>query len=361
MECTCNPSLEDFIEAANRAKARVRDTIDLRHKEEEEEDDIQDSVKDKDANLITDSEWNAIFNDGDKQVKKYMTKRKRDETSSKISVPPPPPSLAQIGSGLGQVAVAKYVPGRPIPRMVGYQTILIHTSANGLGGCLSPYQLKNEFGHFLENIWQFSKLYERVGPQRTSKNRFHPDELIWEHPDELHMKRSEEDLVTEEYWNWRKKGMENFYPIRWPNGYHGAKLCVCAIVTEKWLKSPDSVDPSHESPFVRLSYVEARKKIYCAEYVRLCPKQADFQKMKSMVQKGRNILIAEIDGPPINQSYHGYPYNKVSRVSPGLVLDEQVIRFLVEDERFPFGHGYVIGALLKGGQDWLKGSKNPTS
>lgn len=47
----------------------------------------------------------------------------------------------------GLVRVAKYYPGRPIPKAPpGYQNVLIHTTSTGLGGPLSPYVLKNEKG-----------------------------------------------------------------------------------------------------------------------------------------------------------------------------------------------------------------------
>ena len=74
-------------------------------------------------------------------------------------------------SGSGMVAVRKYYPGKAPPSLPGFTTVLIHTSKDTLGGPLSPYHLKNEYGQFLENIWQFSKIYTGVEARRNAKSR----------------------------------------------------------------------------------------------------------------------------------------------------------------------------------------------
>ena len=232
------------------------------------------------------------------------------------------------------VAVRKYYPGKAPPSLPGFTTVLIHTSKDTLGGPLSPYHLKNEYGQFLENIWQFSKIYTGVEARRNAKSRFQPLEIIWDHPGETHVNEGE---PNEAYWAWRKKGMNNFYPVRWPNGFHGAKKCLCAIVTEKWLQDPENTDPCEPGPFVRLDYIEARKKIYCAEYARLTQDHPEFLKLKGMLRSGKSLLITEVDGP-----------------EPGVILSETLVRFHLEDKSRPFGDGMVIGSLLVGGEKWMQ-------
>ena len=271
-------------------------------------------------------------------------KRKDSEDTSESSEKAVSPVILMPNHG--RVRVAKYFPGKNQPIMKGFRNVLIHVSNQGLGGPLSPFQLKNEYGQLLENIWQFSKLYSRIGSQMTPISRFRPGEIIWEHPSEIHTD-SEGDPTTE-YWNWRSKGMNNQFAVRYPAGFWYRTKCICSIVTDDWIKDR-SIDPSKRSEsFHRLTYLEARKTIYCGEYARLCRSHPEFLKLKSMLCNGENLLILEVDGPPLDQNQCGFPYNLVGPTSPGLLLTETIIATLIDDARFPFGHGYTIGALLLG-------------
>jgi len=241
----------------------------------------------------------------------------------------------------GKVSVAKYYPGGQSPVRKGYQNILIHTKGDNLGGDLSPYVLRDENGCLIENIWQFSKVYKKVTKQRVSYSRFTPDKIIWEHPEEIHIDKVENNAL-EAYWNWRKKGFHNEYAVRYPNGFHGRTSCLFSL----W--------PCDTNPYAydRLDYIEARKKIYCGEYIRLAPKTPHFKKLKEMIESGQNIQIVEVDGPDTNLIYP--PYDQISRDNPGLDINEHNIKLLVNDPKKPFGHGFVIAALLLDGADWMK-------
>lgn len=238
----------------------------------------------------------------------------------------------------GQVRVAKYYPGKRQAKMPGFRNVLIHTSGKNVGGDLSPYVLKDEHGQLLENVWQFSKLYPRVSLQRTPKSRFHPKEIVWEHPAERHV--DETDEPTEAYWAWRQKGMANWYPVRYPNGFRGRHECLCCLWKDE------------KGDYQRLGYLEARKRIYCGEYARLAPKTPHFRRLQEMLRKGINLMILEVDGPDPTLQFP--PYDRISSASPGLSIDEEVIRMLIDDERKPFGHGYVVAALLLKSAQWLK-------
>lgn len=238
---------------------------------------------------------------------------------------------------IGQLKVAKYYPGKPQPQTEGFRNILIHTSPAGIGGPLSPYVLRNEQGQLLESIYQFSKVYEIVYAQKTALSRFQPNTIIWEHPREVHLENNE---LTQEFWNWRKKGMDNLYAVRYPNGFKGRKKCLFAI----WPGNNDGDD-------ARLSYLEARKKIYCGEYARLAPPTESFKKLKALLANGENIQIIEVDGPDPALNYP--PYDQISVNNPGMTMNEKNIKILVNDERKPFGHGFCISALLLGGEKWI--------
>lgn len=234
----------------------------------------------------------------------------------------------------GQVRVAKYYPGKPTPVTPGYRSVLIHVSSTGLGGPLSPFVLKNEQGQLLENVWQFSKLYPRVTSQHSLIKG--TNTVIWSHPAEVHID-TETGEPNDAYWAWREKGMNNPLAVRYPNGYYGRTACIGAI----W--------PGESG---RLDYIQARKKIYCAEYARLAPRTPAFKALRALLEKGENLQIVEVDGPDPTLKYP--PYDQISPAEPGMLMNETNIRLLVNDTNKPFGHGFVIAALLLGGEEWMK-------
>ncbi len=231
------------------------------------------------------------------------------------------------------VRVAKYYPGKPLPQAPpGYRNVLIHVSNTGLGGALSPFVLRNEHGHLLENVWQFAKLYPSVSAQRTTMGK--SSRVIWEHPAEVHV-----DPVSGEptpaYWAWRAKGTANAFAVRYPNGFHGRNKCVCAIWND-----------------MRLDYVEARKQIYCADYARLAPPTRSFRELKALLEQGTSLQIIEVDGPDPTLTHP--PYDQISADHPGMLMSEETVRLLVNDTRKPFGHGFTIAALLLDGAEWMR-------
>lgn len=236
------------------------------------------------------------------------------------------------------MCVAKYYPGKPLPKMEGFKNILIHTKGTNLGGDLSPYVLKNDKGHLIENIWQFSKVYPVVYKQRIPLSRYTPGKIIWQYKEEKHFLKGE---ITPQYWEWRKKGMENEYAVRYPNGFHGRKNCLFSFAQDE------------NGIWKKLNYIEARKNIYCKEYIKYAPHTPHFKKLKEMLNNGQNLQLVEVDGP--NPTLDYYPYNLISKENPGLIInDKKIIKTLLNDERTPFGHGYCVATLLLGKEKWLK-------
>ena len=74
-------------------------------------------------------------------------------------------------------------------------------------------------------------------------------------------------------------------------------------------------------------------------------------KLKKMLEDGTNLQIVEVDGPDPNESY--CPYDQIDTDHPGMDMDEETIKFLLNDPKHAFGHGFVIAALLLDGQEWL--------
>jgi hypothetical protein len=175
---------------------------------------------------------------------------------------------------------------------------------------ISPYVLKDSDGHLFENLWQFSKVYSKINEQYEVK----AGKVIWSHPAEIHI--TDDNKLTQAFWVWRRKGWNHPYPVRYPNGYYGRHLCICALwyENEQWLS---------------LSYVAARKKIYCKVYANLVQQTNAFKMLKYLYDSGQSLQICEID------------------VRPG-PINEEVLRRELNNDKEPFGHGYVLATCIMG-------------
>lgn len=251
-----------------------------------------------------------------------------------------------------QVFVAKYIPGKPIPPSPSGRNILIHIDPKRLGGQLSPYQIKDENGCLLENIWQFSKVYARVDKQRTPKSRYQPQDIIWEHPSEQHVDPISNEILPD-YWKWREKGTYNNYAVRYPNGFHGRTQCLYALwpIPENDKTTPYAAIDPNGIKYMKLDYIQARKVIYCGLYARLSIQHPEFLKIKQMFNNGEHIQIVEVDGPK-PEWYNNTPISD-SFIRQSLIINKKTIEYLVNDPSHPFGHGYVIATLLMDGLSWI--------
>lgn len=232
----------------------------------------------------------------------------------------------------GSVRIAKYVMRRALPVTPGYTNIHIHSTSKDPAAVLSPFNLRNDKGQLIENVWQFSKVYPRVYATKQTRNNV----VIWEHGDEVHV--DDEGKLTPAYWAWREKGMNNEHAVRYPNGSQHRHECVYAIA------SKDTEDE-------KLNYIASRKRIYCQAYMDACPSHPAFIALKERVDSGENIQIVEIDGPPT--SLQRAPYDQLSKEKPGLLATKKNMVALLNDTREPFGHGFVIASLLMD-TDWLR-------
>src|ERR1700753_2753847 len=117
------------------------------------------------------------------------------------------------------------------PEFEGFTPIICLTKCTPYGS-LGPYVLKAENGVIFENYYQYSKCYAKVPATRQTYSRF-DSTVIWEHPAETHLIDGQ---PTEAMINWRRKGMSNPYPIRYPTGRQHRSECVGAISQENFEK-----------------------------------------------------------------------------------------------------------------------------
>lgn len=85
-----------------------------------------------------------------------------------------------------------------------------------------------------------------------------------------------------------------------------------------------------------LSYVESRKEIYVPAYADAVQQTDAFRALETLVKDGKNVLIVDLDGPPLSDYPNGLP-----------VTRENFLKSLL-DTSHPFGHGFIVAALLAG-------------
>ena len=86
-----------------------------------------------------------------------------------------------------------------------------------------------------------------------------------------------------------------------------------------------------------MNYVTARKTVYVKEYYDLIKDRERTLYWKKMVDEGQDVTIYDFDGPR----------NEDGSVTC-LELNIELLREKIEDIKFPFGHGYVVGCILAG-------------
>ena len=154
---------------------------------------------------------------------------------------------------------------------------------------LSPFALGPIplYGYYvaknMENAWQYAKVYaQHVGP---------------------------DGLPNEHYWPWATAGWSSSRADRYPMG-KGAKP------EYSWWDG------------AKLTYVEARKKIYAPLYAGAVVKTAAFQKLKGMADEG-DVVLWDFDG---------YDHRAL-----GMTL-----RDVINDPMRKCGHAFVLAMLLEG-------------
>jgi len=226
---------------------------------------------------------------------------------------------------------------RTDPSFKGFTNIVVMMKSHSAYGVLGPYELRDERGRILENIWQASKVYKCV-PKTTQHYSRYDKTVIWEHPEEEHVR--DDGTLTPEYYAWRKKLVENACPVRYPVGFDGRHKCLYALRET----ATGEIDP-----FQCLNYIQGRKLIYVPEYTRLVKQHSKFSELQKRIQNGENILIVEVDGP--HQESLSY-YTKVYQVEPDFIVNgtvlasERNLGILLNDASHPYGHGFCLAAAL---------------
>lgn len=215
---------------------------------------------------------------------------------------------------------------------------------------LSPYEMRDSYGRIMENIWQFSKIYQ-VTPATNTKQ--------WTYPQTFHVDEKTNTL-TVDYYKWRYAGMSHQQYVRYNVPKKYTKYCIGAITDGTELDFNKRNDTNDENFYGMInidlngknsvySYTEARKKIYVPVYEDIARKTNLFKTLVSKLKSGINLLIVEVDGPrqeslPYYQSKYGVPNDWITNNT--IEVNDYNIDIMINDAKHSFGHGYVLGNLL---------------
>ena len=154
-----------------------------------------------------------------------------------------------------------------------------------------------------ENLWQYTKVYPQLGHWNDRKQ-----------------------CPTKKWEEWKNTGFSRLTSrgkgIRTPPEIFKLKKS-----TPQWKPLCSWWEGRH------LTYIQARKRIYVPEYLKLI---RDSRAMKALKKKNNTecLMILDLDAP----SLEWYP--------TGMRVTEETIRKALNDPTYPFGHGYVIAAEL---------------
>nr|QBK92085.1 MAG: uncharacterized protein LCPAC304_04320 [Pithovirus LCPAC304] len=233
----------------------------------------------------------------------------------------------------GQIRVGrrKYARGGYTdPSFPGFTPVICLTKSTAYGS-LSPYVITDEKGRIMENIFQYSKAYAQV-PKSTQTYSRYDHRVIWDHPAEIHVK---DGALTDDYWNWRNKGMNCKDAVRYPVGFKHRHKCLYAL-------SDNNLEE-------KLDYINSRKEIYLPLYKECIQDLPQFLELQHRVQQGEHLLIIEVDGPhEESMSYYKdkYGVNNDFIVTNTVLVTPENMEILLNDETHPFGHGYCLGLAL---------------
>ena len=118
--------------------------------------------------------------------------------------------------------------------------------------------------------------------------------------------------------------------------------------------------------YERLSYIEARKRVYIPEYAKLVAESEAFKSMKKLLNEGKKIALVDFDGfnyyeeEAMKIRYRAY-LNKCKKEKRPIVCTEKDftdvkdMKAAVNFAYTPVGHAFVVKALLQGDLEVVNG------
>lgn len=243
---------------------------------------------------------------------------------------------------MGKIRVGRIVRFKK-PSYPGYENVEIMMRSSKFW-TLSPFSLKDDEGRIFENIYQFSKVYPRVPANKEFYSRW-DKRVIWQWYKAEFFDSDDNfdpEYLNDEYWKWRDAGMHNEYAVRYPvssNKKCGNVKCKNTVLYT--LTDDGNV----------YNYVESRKNFYIAEYCKLVREQKLFKEIQAKLKDGKNILLIEIDGPhqeSLEYYMDKYGVDENFIVNSTMLATERNLNIMINDTKYPAGHGYACALALLG-------------
>ena len=252
---------------------------------------------------------------------------------------------------MGKIRVGRctYKKGKRIdPTFDNFTQVIVLTKSSKYGE-IGPYVLKDEKGRLFENIYQMSKIYE-VLPKSKQIYSYYQPKIIWEWPEDIHIQNG---IIQNNYYDWRKQGMESKEPIRYPVGRKNTHLCKGIIIEDEQKEYNKEYKLSDA-----IGYIEGRKQLYLPLYCKLVKQQPLFKQLYNRLRKGENLLICEVDVAfQEGLEYYKEKYGTANDfiINDTMEINEENIKIVLNDEKYRFGHGYCLAmALLDKDDEWNK-------
>lgn len=217
----------------------------------------------------------------------------------------------------GTVYVASFKKGvkQPDPPPGAIRINVTSGSMNKIDGHLatqlSPMYLGPVKGaKIFENYYQYSKIFRELG-------HLNPD-----------------GTTTERWEQFRRKGFAKETGDRHPEGTKTDRILhvetSASGQTRNFYEYLKPVSSKYDGKIY--DYIGSRKAVYVPEYAKLAEQTPFFKALKRQVDDGQSVLILDFDGPR----------DGIMEVTvPNLVAK-------INDPSAPFGHGFVVAALLAG-------------
>ena len=210
-----------------------------------------------------------------------------------------------------------------IPKLQGYNTIIIMDKSKSKWWPLSSSYLKDANGFIIENKQQFQKVYPSIPEMRYYKH----NKLVWNHPDEIHL--DENNKLTSEYFNWRVKGLTSKYAIKNPVNPILKHTCVF------------SLNLKHK----KTDHITSRKEIV-TDYITSVRRCDLFGELHEMLMHGENILLCEHNNTDSDNDYTIMYNNTNGNNSLCYNIDRNILETLLNDKHQKFNHVYSLAWAL---------------
>ncbi len=159
---------------------------------------------------------------------------------------------------------------------------------------------------------------------------------------------------NENYFKWR----DGYYPLTEVKDHNELRRPWAKL----GFKANDTLYEAYydkeEKKWVKLSYIESRKKIYFVEYAKLVYNSPSFRWIKSLLEEGKKVALVDFDAfnfysdQAKTKAYESYATKcKSNHVNPSLTLNDFLnVKTMKDVVNFalPAGHGVVLKALLDG-------------